>query len=610
MLAALGIGLVLFMFVLATANALFRLTFGGRMVPGISMAAVDLSNLTPGQAVSALKANLTYPEQGKIIFQYGSSVWEATPQDLGLIYDFGASVQNAYSVGRLGTAFEDLSQQIYVLQHGMHLAPVAVLDERVAHGYLQNLAIEIDQPEREADLHLVGTTVVYIPGQVGRQLDVDATLAGVVTQLEAFQSGQVPLVVEQETPRVLDASFQAQVLKKILSAPLSLTIADPQPGDPGPWTFSPKQVAAMISIQPEQAASGWSYQISANTQPLNQLLTTLAPQLNQAAVNPRFHFANGQLQLIQPGTPGRILDIHATLQAVTSALGVGSHTVPLSLTLTPPQVPDNATAQSLGISGLVENGEQETFFRTSKAPRIENIITASRQFDGLLIPPHTTFSMGDAIGDISLQNGYEEALIIYNGQSIAGVGGGVCQVSTTLFRTALYSGYPIVERHAHAYLVYYYQETASSMMDPSLAGLDATVYFPLVDLKFTNDRPYWLLMETTVNLQDDSLTWDFYSTNDGRVVNVSLPLVTNVVPAPAPSLVEDDSLAAGEMKIDEAPPEPGEDVTVTRTVSLNNQLLFPEDVIFTHYEAWGEVCGYGPGTLDPQALAVKMKLCQ
>ena len=107
--------------------------------------------------------------------------------------------------------------------------------------------------------------------------------------------------------------------------------------------------------------------------------------------------------------------------------------------------------------------------------------------------------MASAIGDITLDNGFAEALIIIGGQTIKGVGGGVCQVSTTLFRTAFFAGFPIVERYAHAYRVGYYEQRSNGSHDPSLAGLDATVYVPLVDFKFQNDTPYWLLMETYVN---------------------------------------------------------------------------------------------------------------
>jgi len=225
----------------------------------------------------------------------------------------------------------------------------------------------------------------------------------------------------------------------------------------------------------------------------------------------------------------------------------------------------------------------------------------------LLIPPNATFSMGDAIGDISLDNGYAEALIIYNGKTITGVGGGVCQVSTTLFRTALYGGYPIVERHYHAYRVYYYEQTASGT-DPGLAGLDATVYFPLVDLKFTNDRSSWLLMETYFDPGTYSLTWKFYSGDDGRTTEVQNQGLENVVPAPAPRFEEDPSLGANEMRQVDWPGD-GADIMVVRTVTRAGQVII-NDTIPTHYEPWQAVCLYGPGTDNPEELAAQLGLCQ
>jgi vancomycin resistance protein YoaR len=107
--------------------------------------------------------------------------------------------------------------------------------------------------------------------------------------------------------------------------------------------------------------------------------------------------------------------------------------------------------------------------------------------------------MSDIIGDISLDNGYAEAPIILGDQTIQGVGGGVCQVSTTLFRTVFLAGYKIDERHPHAYRVGYYDQIDSSgQHSQKYAGLDATVFVPLVDFKFTNNSAYWLLMETYV----------------------------------------------------------------------------------------------------------------
>jgi vancomycin resistance protein YoaR len=216
--------------------------------------------------------------------------------------------------------------------------------------------------------------------------------------------------------------------------------------------------------------------------------------------------------------------------------------------------------------------------------------------------------MGDALGDVSLDNGFAEALIIYGGRTIKGVGGGVCQVSTTLFRTVFFGGYPVVERYSHAYRVSYYEQTASGSVDNNLAGLDATVYFPLVDFKFTNDTPYWLLMETYVNPDARTLTWKFYSTSDGRRVTWETTGPQNVTPAPKPLFEENDEMKAGQIKqVDWA--ANGADVTVTRTVWKGDGVYFNDD-FKTHYEPWQAVCEVAPGTKNPEKLAERHNLCR
>jgi vancomycin resistance protein YoaR len=163
-----------------------------------------------------------------------------------------------------------------------------------------------------------------------------------------------------------------------------------------------------------------------------------------------------------------------------------------------------------------------------------------------------------------------------------------------------------VERTPHAYRVSYYEETSSGGVDPRLAGLDATVYFPLVDFKFTNDSPYWILMETYIG--SGSLTWKFYSTSDGRSVTWDTSGVTNVVPAPSPAFEENPDLRKNEMKqVDWA--ANGADVTVTRTVSRDGGVLF-QDQFTTHYQPWQAVCQYGPDSRDPKKLANDKNLCR
>jgi vancomycin resistance protein YoaR len=606
-LAAILGGLVLFIVAIGAISSGFQMVFADRVFPGVMMAGVDLSSLTPEQASAALNQHLTYPKSGKIVFRNGDAVWVATPVDLGMVFDAGTNVERAYGLGRQGGLFTNMATQLNAWQGGLYLGPVIIFDARVAHDYLENIANQIDQPVVEADLHLNGTEVVYSPGQIGRLLNVDQTLGNLLAQMITFRDGEVSLVIEEHAPMVLDASAQAGRLRQALSAPLTMSITNAQTGDPGPWTINQTDLAGMISVGRVKTDTDWQYQVSVDTKSIQLFLEQIAPLVNRSATNARFYFDDGsrQLVLVQPAVAGRTLDVSASRDAITQKVFQGEHTIPLTLRVDQPAVGDDATAASLGITSLVSS--YTSYFRGSSAARLQNIDAARKQFYGLLIPPNTTFSMGDAIGNISLDNGYAEALIIYNGKTITGVGGGVCQVSTTLFRTAFFAGYPIEERNAHAYRVYYYEQTATST-DPLMAGLDATVYFPLVDLKFTNDRPYWLLMETYFSAKDDSLTWKFYSGDDGRTVTWNNLGLRNVVPAPDPLIEENPDLPPGTCKQTDYAGD-GADITVVRTVTRNGQqLTLNGNTIKTHYEPWQAVYQYGPGVDNPQEL-VAQGLC-
>ena len=490
----------------------------------------------------------------------------------------------------------------------MDLKPVIVFDQDVAYKTLQEIAAQIDQPVLETDLHLNGTQVVYTQGQKGLTLNVDSTLAILQTQLSTFKDGEVPLVIEDRFPAVLDASALADTLRKALSAPLTLTLPQAQTGDPGPWTLDPSTLAGMIRLDRVQKDSGWEYQVTLDAQILEAFLGKISPTLDSAANNARFYFddTTRQLVLVQPATVWRSLNINTSIAAMQAGLLAGEHAIPLTVDALQPQVGNDATAASLGIKELVYR-PVTTYFWGSGSARLQNIDTASQKFYGLLIPPNSTFSMGQAIGDISLDKNYAEALIIYNGRTITGLGGGVCQVSTTLFRMAFFAGYPIVERYAHAYRVFYYEQTATGGHDSQLAGLDATVYFPLVDLKFTNDRPYWLLMETYFSRKNMSLTWKFYSTDDGRTVQWQNQGLTNVIPAPSPLIQENPDLPAGTCKQVDYSGD-GADITVTRKVSNAAGQVLINDAFQTQYEPWQAVYQYGPGTQNPQEL-VAQGLC-
>ena len=600
-------GLLLFFAITITWTLGYQLIYAGRIFPGVSVGGVDLSGLSPNDAALKLSQTLSYPINGKVLFRDADKLWVASPAELGMVFDPSASSLAAYDFGRSGGLFGALAGQVTAGGLGSDVAPVIIFDQRVAYTYLQNISTQTDRPVVEANLRVEGTTVTAEPGQLGRSLNLDATLIYLGAQLQSFRDGEVALVIQETAPRLLDVSSQAEAARQILSQPLVLTIPNFREGDPGPWVYDIPVVTNMLAVNIVDNNGKAEMKVGLERVALRDTLTELKTFVDRLPANARFVFndATGQLEPISASAIGRSMDVEASILAINDALLRGEHTVVLSVGEQQPLVADTATGAELGVVQLV--GEQTTYFYGSSDARIQNIVAAAERYHGLLVAPGETFSMGSVLGDVSLENGFAEALIIYGGRTIKGVGGGVCQVSTTLFRTVFFAGYPVAERYSHAYRVSYYEMDASGSVDTDFAGMDATVYFPLVDFKFVNDTPSWLLMETYVNVGARTITWKLYSTSDGRSVTWETTGPSNVVPPPEPLFEENPELKRNEIKqIDYA--AQGADVNVTRTVWINGQVYFT-DQFQTHYQPWQAICEYGPETEDPEKKARKNGQC-
>ncbi len=588
-------GTVVAVAVALAALAGYSLTYQGRIFPGVHVAGVDVGGLTVEEATARLDQALTYPSTGQVTFTYQARRWQANPINLGFALDNRAAAQQAYLVGRGDGLWPRWAARWQARQHGINLPPVAVYNENRALAFLDQVAAAIEKPPHEAQLALQGTQVIAKPGSVGYVLDRATTLQRLRAGLPLLRDFTVALIVRARAPRIAEPGPAADQLRQILAAPLEITLPQADQDDPGPWVFKPDQIAPMLRIlRVESGPAEAHFAIDLDPQPLRGLLERLAPGLQRAASNARFTFdpETHQLHLLQHAVLGRRLKVEASLTALRNAILKGQHKVALVLDLQPPAVDDHAKAKDLGITELV--AKHTTYFYGSSAARIHNIQVAGSRFHGVLVAPGEVFSMVKVLGDVSLDAGYAEALIIYGDRTIKGVGGGVCQVSTTLFRTVFFGGYPVVERHPHAYRVLYYEETPSGQIDSRWAGLDATVYAPLVDFKFKNDTPYWILMEVDVNPRYRYITWKFFSTSDGRQVQWETTGLQNLVDPPPPKYIENPDLKKGEIKqVDWA--VKGADVTVTRKVWRKGQLLF-QDVFKTHYLPWRAVCEYGPGT--------------
>jgi len=607
-LLAIIAGIACFLLILFLLTMGYRLRYSGKIFPGVSIAGVDVSGLKPEEAASKVQSMLSFPNSGRIVFRDGQTVWVETPANLGLQLDAPATAKIAFDFGRTGGLFGNLNDQLNAGQVGVIVPPVILFDQPQAYRYLQTLAGQVEKPVVEASLVIDGVNVVSQPGQLGRKLDIESTLVYLHAQMQSFRDGEVALVVQDQSPQVLDAGKQAEAARRILSGPFTIVLPDAQSGDPGPWVIPPEELAPMLRVGRLGKGPGAEYVLQFDRDKLQARLEQISKQVNRPEADARFLFdaQTGQIQPIQASKIGLDLDLRDSFAEIQAAVSTGQQSVLLSVNTTQPMVADTATSQRLGITGLISS--QTTYFYGSSSARKNNIETAAAKFNGLLVAPGGTFSMGQFMGDVSLDNGFAEALIIYNGKTIKGVGGGVCQVSTTLFRTVFYAGLPIVERHAHAYRVFYYEQGPGGRNDPSLSGFDATVYFPLVDFKFKNDTPYWILMETTFNAAASSLTWNFYSTSDGRAVEAVFSGPTNIVPPLPPTITFNPDAEPGSIgQVDYA--SEGADVTISRTVRRDGQVLFSHDIV-TRYQPWADACEYGPGVNEPEKILKRKGLCQ
>ncbi len=593
-IAALAGGLLLFALVVILFTLGFRAIYDGRIFPGIYSGWINLSGQTPTDAAELLKEEYTYPGQGKITLQYDDLSWEVSPAELGLFFSSNYNAELAFQTGREGSITKRVAAQIQVLRHGIIIAPQFVMDEKTGTEYLEGIADGVNQPVIEASLELEGLEILVQAGQIGREMDIPASLDVVALQMRTLQDGSIPLIVYETYPDILDVSAQAETAREILSQPLALIIPEAKENDPGPWALSPQQLVEMMIIERVSSENGETYRIALDPEQLRAYLEKRENNINREPQNARMYFddESQELVLIEQEKIGMELDINQSIIEIEQQLSEGNHEIALIINKTNPDVTGVNTAEELGITELVST--ETTYFYGSDSARMNNIETAAENFHGIFIAPGETFSMVEQLGDISLDTGYAEAWIIYGDRTIKGVGGGVCQVSTTLFRTVFFGGFPVVERSSHSYRVLYYEQRANGNNNPKLAGLDATVYVPLVDLKFTNDSEYWLLMETYVNKSERWITWKFYSTSDGRTVNWSTTGLKQKKDPPDPIYEENPELAKGAVKqVDWA--VVGATVTVTRDVYRDGQKLW-QDIFKTKYQPWAAVCQYGPGT--------------
>lgn len=326
--------------------------------------------------------------------------------------------------------------------------------------------------------------------------------------------------------------------------------------------------------------------IKVNLEYLDETLNQLAANIDLPAYDALFQFEQGKVMAFKPSKSGRKLNVDKTKQIITSHINSlvkqvndPPQEIVIELpvdTLIPKVTTENSN--SYGIKELLGTGTSK--FAGSITGRIHNIELAASRIHGRLIPPGSTFSFNDTLGDVSAATGFQPAYIIKEGRTVLGDGGGVCQVSTTLFRAALKSGLPIVERYPHAYRVSYYEQDSSP-------GIDATVFSPTHDLKFKNDTSSHILIQAKPDMPNYNLAFEIYGTKDGRIVEMTKPVILSQTPPPPDLFQDDPTLSKGVVKQVDWKAW-GAKVTFDYQVVRNGEIL-TKTTFFSNFKPWQAV---------------------
>ncbi len=240
-----------------------------------------------------------------------------------------------------------------------------------------------------------------------------------------------------------------------------------------------------------------------------EYLKSLAPHLNIEPVNAQFKYDGNRAQVFVPSNNGRKLNINQSLELISSAMIENKASASLVFETTEPDI-TLEKINDLGIKTLLGRGESD--YGKSPVSRIHNIKIGMAKFNGIILKPGEEFSFNNFLGAIEEKDGYQAELVIKGGLLVKEYGGGLCQVSTTVFRTAILAGLPITERKPHSFPVQYYNPQ----------GFDSTIYPGVVDLKFINDTSDHILIQTKVT--GSKLAVEIYGSDGGRKVKMENPI--------------------------------------------------------------------------------------
>lgn len=527
------------------------LVFRGRIHHGVTISGVSFGRAAEGEAVQELRDLVEQAQAEPLILVREENRWPVLPDEFGASVDVAETVAEALAVTRDGNLFQDLAKRVSLYFKKQDIALKGGVDQGKMDKIITMVAEKLDDPPVNAGLRFSGHDIVVVEDKDGFVVDQDTLRDSLTTLLLSLHSSEleIPMVTAVPNIRAADTAGAVAEARTMISTPVKLTHGDAS------WTMSAEQIKNSLDF---------TVTVTAGTERLTSYISPdkagdfLGAVNQDVKIDPKKATweADGQTASVIPAVVGKSLDYQKTADALTTAArATTNRTAKASLKEVQPER-TTEQAQEMGIVSAV--GKFTTEFSGSQS-RVSNIQHAAQLIHNWLLAPGDVFSFNSVVGQRTEDRGFRSAPVINSkGQLEDDLGGGICQVATTLFNAAFFAGLEIVERQNHSLYIDHYP-----------MGRDAAVSWGWPDLKFRNDTDHWLLVRSYAD--SSSVTFVIYGTPDGREVTYSTSDWYDIV-AQTEEKVETAELAAGETRVKDYG-QTGRSCTVTRTVRIGGSVI-------------------------------------
>lgn len=525
----------------------------GKVHPGVTVGGVAVGGMKPATAQSALEKQLPAKASKPVTLTYGEKKWSVAPADLSVTFAYADLVDSAMSVGRDESLGSSVLQRLSAWTGGATLPAPVVVDQAKLDALLDTVGSDVDVAPKDAEVVVKATSATVESAADGVSVNRPKLQKALLAAFTASER-KVPVETVKASVKIDDeaAAKAKDVVETMLAKPAMVTLKEKS------WTLSPTDIGRLIAFRTVETSAAWTLEpYVAASETSKTLPAKFGTGVGQPAVDARFKTSNGNVTIV-PSKDGVGPDYELLADELTRVL-TRDPAQDRVVALTMASTRAKRTTEMARDMGIVERiSTYTTTYGSGNRSRVNNIHTLGDALDGKLISPGSTFSFNGYVGERTAAKGYQEAAAIVNGKLVPQLGGGICQVGTTLFNAVFLSGMPVKERHNHSYYISHYPK-----------GRDATVSWGGPDLKFVNETEEWMMI--SVSYTSSSVTISLYGTDPGYEVTSKTGPFTNEKPY-GTEVVKDPTLVAG-LKVVEDAGVTGRTCVVTRSVTKGGSVV-------------------------------------